>query len=220
MMWVEVEQPLLAVALTAVFVLIALLFAAGFEIADREMLPLHPTGAVWMMEATRVSYFLLAAIGGALVIRLGVALAPTDGITGESKKLIESVGAAVTAFVTASFASVSADKASETLGKRVRAAFQARVVTGSSKTPTTGSYLAFPEVASDAEFAVVRSVHDLNRSWDTWKDRKERATSMKEALTALGDGSRYVKQAGAASTDGSPAEVPVPSEATPEAASS
>ena len=121
--WCLLQETRVWVPVGVVAIFLFGFFASAFELGEQS-LPAHPVRALWLMEWQRGAYWVMATMGAALVIRVGL-LFPAD-LQGPEKELVGALSAGAVAFITAMFASVADDKVEETLADRIRTAFQSR----------------------------------------------------------------------------------------------
>ena len=176
--WLMLKQTEVAIATIVVGMVVVVGTASAYEIGESS-LPRHPVQALNLMEAERVSYWIISAVGAALVIRIGL-LFSDDGLKGADKELIGVVGAGATAFVTSMFAAWSDDKADASLAERIRSSFQSRYVRPDSEVPEGLAVHRFPP-GSPGERFVHSSRYQGISGWQR-ADRRARAKGIKEEL--------------------------------------
>jgi hypothetical protein len=176
--WLMLKQSGVAIATIVLGLLVIVGTASAYEFGESS-LPEHPVQALNLMETQRVSYWIISAVGAALVIRVGL-LFSDEGLKGADKELIGVVGAGATAFVTAMFAAWSDDKADASLAEKIRSSFQSRYVRPDTEVPEGLSVHRFPPGSPGERF-----VHSSRyQGISGWKraDRRARAKGIKDEL--------------------------------------
>lgn len=179
--WALLKGPVVWVPVSIVLGLVTMFTAAAFEIGEGT-LPKDPERGLKLMELHKLTYWVISVLGAALVVRVGL-LFPDD-LKGDTKALIATISAGATAFVTASFASISGDKADETLAKQFQAAFRRRFVFEASDTDRADGTAYFSEDHPDrvlAEQYVFAERYEGISGWDR-ENRMRRAEGLAEIL--------------------------------------
>lgn len=178
LVWCLLRGPKFWIPTVVASVLVIMFCSTAFNFGEMS-LPEHPTGALTLMELERGTYWVVGAVGAALVIRVGL-LFPGD-LKGADKELIGALSAGATAFVTAMFASVSDEKADATLADRIKSAFQSRYLRP-GKTPDPAGLKVHWFAAGSAGERYVHAGQYLDiKGWDR-AARKKRAAGIATEL--------------------------------------
>lgn len=161
--WIWIEGGKLWIIALIIPILVVIFCATAFEIGE-QLLPSSPNFARQLMELNRLSYWVVAAVGAALVVWLGIEIGGGD-LEDPYKSLIGAIGAGSTAFVTAMFASMSDEKADETLGERIQATFQKHYVRPNTVVPSGTTVHRFKPGSQGERLVYASRVGDIT-GWD------------------------------------------------------
>lgn len=113
----------------------------------KQLLPDRPVIGLWFLEGWVLSPAALAAVGGALVVLITVALTVPDSAATSTKETIGALSTGVTAFITASFISWAGDDKDSKVADHIQAAFQSKY--GRVGDSRAGVHLFAPESAGE-----------------------------------------------------------------------
>jgi hypothetical protein len=118
-----------------------------FDGIGKKLLPNRPVIALWFLEGWVLTPAAFAAIGGAVVVLVTVALTVPDTAATSTKETIGALSTGVTAFITASFISWAGDDKDSKVADHIQAAFQAKY--GRPGDPRQGVRQFVPESAGE-----------------------------------------------------------------------
>ena len=111
---------------------LAVIAAAGaislgllLDLVGKALLPSRPRAAVHVLEWWVMTPAMIAAVAGAVVIVVTVALTVPEGTAADTKETVGAVSAAITGFITSTFVSWSSDEKDSILADHIRDAFWA-----------------------------------------------------------------------------------------------
>ena len=120
-LWYE-DQRLWAIAIGVA----ACLVGVVLDTIGKSFLPKHPVAAVWLLEGWVLTPAALAAIAGAAVVLITVALTLPDDTPTSTTKTVAALSTGLTAFITAVFISWAGDEKNTKIAKHIQGAFQAK----------------------------------------------------------------------------------------------
>jgi hypothetical protein len=148
-----------------------------FDSVGKSLLPNKPVIALWFLEGWVLTPAALAAVGGAVVVLVTVALTVPDAAATSTKETIGALSTGVTAFITASFISWAGDDKDSKVADHIQAAFQAKY--GRPDDPRTGVHHFVPE--SPGELWVYSDEYGAIQGWGR-SARRRRAQAIAAEL--------------------------------------
>lgn len=149
-----------------------------FDGIGKSLLPNRPVTALWFLEGWVLTPAAFAAIAGAVVVLVTVALTVPDTAATSTKETIGALSTGVTAFITASFISWAGNDKDSKVADHIQAAFQAKY--GRPGDPRKGLHYFLPESAG--EEWVYSDEYGAIAGWGR-KARRRRAQAIAAELT-------------------------------------
>ena len=118
-LWYDHQHPL-AILIGVIACLVGLVL----DQIGKRLLPLHPVPALWFLEGWVLMPAALAAVAGAVVVIIAVALTVPDSAAASTKQTISALSAGLTAFITAGFISWAGDDKDSKVADHIKAAFR------------------------------------------------------------------------------------------------
>ena len=102
----------------------AISLGVALDWVGKALLPSSPRAAVRVLEWWVITPAMIAAVAGALVIIVTVALTVPEGTAANTKETVGAISAAITGFITTAFVSWSSDEKDSSLADHIRDAFR------------------------------------------------------------------------------------------------
>lgn len=118
--WINEENHSCAIGV----IIVGMLLGRGCEWTGILLLPKYPKQALYFMEFSVISPALVAAVASGAIVLISIALSPPEGVSVETKQVLTTLSAGISAFLTAGFLGWTGEKGDSKLANRIRGKFQ------------------------------------------------------------------------------------------------